>query len=132
MNVAVKAADFLSAYGEDYDILIDGQPMTAVDGDVIDPSRFTYVADSDPTLPTEAETAPEAESPAEPEAVPSALHRAVYPPIPALRALEVPIGLACAQSAHLLSFARLTAALRRCRRVTGITLSPPAAVWELF
>ncbi|MBO4415932.1 MAG: hypothetical protein J5824_08145, partial [Lachnospiraceae bacterium] len=48
VNVAIKAADFLSTYGVDYEILIDGVPFTAVDGNVIDPSQFTYQEDGNP------------------------------------------------------------------------------------
>ena len=42
VNVAVKAADFLSTYGVDYELLIDGEPMAAVEGATVDPSQFVY------------------------------------------------------------------------------------------
>lgn len=58
VNVAIKAADFLSVYGEDYEILIDGKPMTPVEGTVIDPSQFVYEEDAgDPLEGTAAATA---------------------------------------------------------------------------
>ena len=41
-NVAVKVADFLSVYGEDYEVLIDKKPLSEQEGAVINPSDFTF------------------------------------------------------------------------------------------
>ncbi|MBR0281058.1 MAG: hypothetical protein IJQ81_05620 [Oscillibacter sp.] len=41
-NVAVKVADFLSVYGEDYEVLIDKKPLSEQEGTVIHPSDFTF------------------------------------------------------------------------------------------
>ena len=54
VDVAIKAADFLSVYGEDYEILIDGKPMKAVDGTEIDPAEFVYEEDGGAVLPGQA------------------------------------------------------------------------------
>ena len=42
-DVAIKAADFLSTYGKDYEILDeDGKPLEKVSGVKPDPSEFVY------------------------------------------------------------------------------------------
>ena len=61
VNVAVKAADFLAEYGKDYEVLLDGKPLSAQKGEVIDPSMFTF----DPGQPV-GETAEPVEDTEEP------------------------------------------------------------------
>ena len=51
VDVSIKAADFLSTYSEDYEILIDGRKMKAVEGKVIDPKEFVYEENGSVKLP---------------------------------------------------------------------------------
>ncbi|MBR0280818.1 MAG: hypothetical protein IJQ81_04395, partial [Oscillibacter sp.] len=62
VNVAVKAADFLAEYGRDYEILLDGEALSAQKGEIVDPSMFTF----DPGQPVgeTGESATEATQPA--------------------------------------------------------------------
>ena len=55
-DVSFKAADFLSAYGTDYDVLgMDGEPLEKVSGEKPDPSEFVYDDDTDSTEPVTEE-----------------------------------------------------------------------------
>ena len=41
-NVALKAANFLSAYGQDYEILLDGKPLSMEKGETISAADFAF------------------------------------------------------------------------------------------
>lgn len=62
VNVSFKAADFLSAYGVDYDIIDEnGQPIAKVDGEKPDPSEFVYddgTEETEAAEPSDTETEP--------------------------------------------------------------------------